>query len=84
MGRICQSKYRSPPPKQNSQYEPIVLGITKASLETDGFLSAASFQETIKILKPHSLKTRFLTRAKNVILGHLLPAGTGFKPPFQL
>jgi DNA-directed RNA polymerase subunit beta' len=49
------------------------------------FLSAASFQETIKILKPPSLKTRFLTRAKeNVILGHLLPAGTGFKPPFQL
>jgi DNA-directed RNA polymerase subunit beta' len=38
------------PSKIKSQYEPIVLGITKASLETDGFLSAASFQETIKIL----------------------------------
>jgi DNA-directed RNA polymerase subunit beta' len=50
------------------------------------FLSAASFQETIKILsQAASLKARFLTRAKeNVILGHLLPAGTGFKPPFQL
>jgi DNA-directed RNA polymerase subunit beta' len=46
------------------------------------FLSAASFQETIKILSQAAFfkKARFLTRAKNVILGHLLPAGTGFKP----
>jgi DNA-directed RNA polymerase subunit beta' len=43
------------PSKIKSQYEPIVLGITKASLETDGFLSAASFQETIKILKSRIL-----------------------------
>jgi DNA-directed RNA polymerase subunit beta' len=47
-------------------------------------LSAASFQETIKILS-RFLKARFLRGLKeNVILGHLLPAGTGFKPPFQL
>jgi DNA-directed RNA polymerase subunit beta' len=57
MGRICQSKYRSP--SQASQYEPIVLGITKASLETDGFLSAASFQETIKILSQAEIFTRY-------------------------
>jgi hypothetical protein len=65
MGRICQSKYRSPSPKQNkSQYEPIVLGITKASLETDG-LSAASFQETIKILSQAAFfKSEIFTRAK--------------------
>lgn len=75
------------PSKIKSQYEPIVLGITKASLETDGFLSAASFQETIKILSQAAFfkKRDFLRGLKeNVILGHLLPAGTGFKPPFQL
>lgn len=74
------------PSKIKSQYEPIVLGITKASLETDGFLSAASFQETIKILSQAAFfkKRDFLRGLKeNVILGHLLPAGTGFKPPFQ-
>jgi hypothetical protein len=75
------------PSKIKSQYEPIVLGITKASLETDGFLSAASFQETIKILSQAAFfkKRDFLRGLKeNVILGHLLPAGTGFKTTFQL
>nr|AYV90002.1 beta'' subunit of RNA polymerase [Capsosiphon fulvescens] len=65
---------------KKSEYEPIVLGITKASLETEGFLSAASFQETIKILSQAAYfkKRDFLRGLKeNVILGHLLPAGTG-------
>jgi hypothetical protein len=49
MGRICQSKYRSPPPKQKkSQYEPIVLGITKASLETDGFYQQQVFKKLLR------------------------------------
>nr|AOC61448.1 beta'' subunit of RNA polymerase [Rhexinema sarcinoideum] len=62
------------------EYEPIVLGITKASLLKAGFLSAASFQETIKILTKAPLFQQgdFLRGLKeNVILGHLIPAGTG-------
>ena len=67
---------------QKANYEPIVLGITKASLEMDGFISAASFQETIKILSRAAIlqKRDFLRGLKeNLILGHLLPAGTGFE-----
>jgi DNA-directed RNA polymerase subunit beta' len=60
---------------------PVLLGITKASLETDSFLSAASFQDTTRVL------TEAATRSKvdslrgfkeNVIMGHIIPAGTGF------
>jgi len=63
-------------------YEPILLGITKASLETKSFISAASFQETTRILARAAIekKTDFLKGLKeNVILGHVIPAGTGFK-----
>ena len=70
----------SPPFCHEIQYEPVVLGLTKASLEKDGFLSAASFQETIKVLTKASLFQRgdFLRGLKeNVIVGHLIPAGTG-------
>jgi len=69
---------------QKAEYEPLVLGITKASLEIDGFISAASFQETIKILTQAAIlqKRDFLRGLKeNLILGHLLPAGTGFDLP---
>ena len=69
-----------------SRYEPIVLGITKASLDTESFLSAASFQETIKVLSHAAFfhKRDFLRGLKeNVILGHLLPVGTGFESHFQ-
>lgn len=62
-------------------YEPILLGITKSSLETKSFISAASFQETTRILARAAVdkKTDFLKGLKeNVILGHLIPAGTGF------
>ena len=62
-------------------YEPLVLGITKASLEVDSFLSAASFQQTTRILSNAALsrKKDFLKGLKeNVILGNLIPAGTGY------
>ena len=61
---------------------PQLLGITKASLHSDSFISAASFQETTKVLTEAALsgKTDNLVGLKeNVILGHLVPAGTGFK-----
>jgi len=60
---------------------PLLLGITKASLQSDSFISAASFQETTKVLTEAALagRTDFLRGLKeNVILGHLIPAGTGF------
>ncbi|MGN0865216.1 MAG: DNA-directed RNA polymerase subunit beta' [Akkermansia sp.] len=61
--------------------EPILLGITKASLKTDSFISAASFQDTTRVLTEASTlgKVDMLEGFKeNVILGHLIPAGTGF------
>lgn len=65
----------------------LLLGITKASLQTDSFLSAASFQETTKVLTEAALagKVDYLTGLKeNVILGHLIPAGTAFHPHLNL
>jgi DNA-directed RNA polymerase subunit beta' len=59
-----------------------LLGITKAAVQSDSFISAASFQETTKVLTEAALagKSDFLVGLKeNVILGHLVPAGTGFK-----
>ncbi len=64
-----------------ADYEPILLGITKASLKTDSFISAASFQDTTRVLTEASTlgKVDLLEGFKeNVILGHLIPAGTGF------
>ena len=66
---------------QEAEYEPVVLGITKASLEAESFISAASFQETTRILSGAAIegKTDFLRGLKErVILGDLIPAGTGF------
>jgi len=60
--------------------EPLVLGITQASLTTDSFISAASFQETTKVLADASVqgKVDYLRGLKeNVIMGRLIPAGTG-------
>ena len=60
--------------------EPLILGITKASLSTDSFISAASFQETTKVLTDASIAgtTDYLRGLKeNVIMGRLIPAGTG-------
>ncbi len=65
----------------------LLLGITKASLQSDSFISAASFQETTKVLTGASLagKTdQLLGLKENVILGHLIPAGTAFKPHLEM
>jgi DNA-directed RNA polymerase subunit beta' len=62
--------------------KPKLLGITKASLSTDSFISAASFQDTTKVLTDASLGGKhdtFRGLKENVILGRLIPAGTGFK-----
>ncbi len=64
-----------------ASYYPILLGITKASLNTDSFISAASFQETTKVLTEAAIsgKLDWLRGLKeNVIIGRLIPAGTGF------
>jgi DNA-directed RNA polymerase subunit beta' len=61
--------------------EPLLMGITKASLQSDSFISAASFQETTKVLTEAALAGRvdhLVGLKENVILGHLIPAGTGF------
>jgi DNA-directed RNA polymerase subunit beta' len=60
----------------------LLLGITKASLQSDSFISAASFQETTKVLTEASLSGKIddlVGLKENVILGHLIPAGTAFK-----
>ena len=64
------------------EWTPIILGITKASLATESFLSAASFQETTKVLTDAALegKSDSLNGLKeNVIIGKLIPASTGLK-----
>lgn len=62
--------------------EPILQGITRASLQTKSFMSAASFQETTKVLNEAAIAGKLddLNGLKeNVIVGHLIPAGTGLK-----
>ena len=66
--------------KQPATYEPLLLGITKASLSTESFISAASFQETTKVLTEAALNSKvdYLRGLKeNVTMGRLIPAGTG-------
>ena len=66
--------------KRPAVFSPLILGITKAALETDSFLSAASFQETTRVLTDAAIKgkTDYLHGLKeNVITGHLIPAGRG-------
>jgi DNA-directed RNA polymerase subunit beta' len=68
--------------KEQATFEPLILGITKASLATESFLSAASFQETTKVLTDAAIegKTDRLHGLKeNVIIGKLIPAATGLK-----
>ncbi len=67
---------------QEATYTPVLLGITKASLATDSFLSAASFQETTRVLTDAAIKGKvdpLLGLKENVIIGKLIPAGTGMK-----
>ena len=71
--------YQAPTPATCSTQ---LLGITKAAVQSDSFISAASFQETTKVLTEAALagKVDYLVGLKeNVILGHLVPAGTGFR-----
>jgi DNA-directed RNA polymerase subunit beta' len=68
--------------EEQATFEPLILGITKASLATESFLSAASFQETTKVLTDASIEgkvDRLLGLKENVIIGKLIPAATGLK-----
>ena len=68
--------------KEKATYEPLILGITKASLATESFLSAASFQETTKVLTDAAIEgkiDRLHGSKENVIIGKLIPAATGLR-----
>ena len=68
--------------KEPATARPVLLGITKASLATDSFLSAASFQETTRVLTDAATKGKvdpLLGLKENVIIGKLIPAGTGMQ-----
>ena len=72
-------EFRDAEPATN---EPVLLGITQAALSTDSFISAASFQETTKVLTDAAIEGKvdhLLGLKENVIMGHLIPAGTGLK-----
>ncbi|HSC47638.1 MAG TPA: DNA-directed RNA polymerase subunit beta', partial [Gammaproteobacteria bacterium] len=67
--------------KQAASYEPVLLGITKASLATESFISAASFQETTRVLTEaavRGMRDELRGLKENVIVGRLIPAGTGY------
>jgi len=77
-GAPCKTKRARPATGRT-----LLLGITKASLSSDSFLSGASFQETTKVLTEASLRgaeDELVGLKENVLLGHLIPAGTGFRP----
>ena len=68
--------------KAPAEGKQVMLGITKASLATDSFLSAASFQETTKVLTEAAINgksDKLIGLKENVIIGKLIPAGTGMK-----
>ena len=68
--------------KQPAEGKQVMLGITKASLATDSFLSAASFQETTKVLTEAAINgkvDKLIGLKENVLIGKLIPAGTGMK-----
>jgi DNA-directed RNA polymerase subunit beta' len=69
--------------KQPARYIEVLLGITKAALETDSFLSASSFQHTIKVLSAAAVASKtdpLFGLKENIMIGKLIPAGTGFEP----
>src|SRR5256884_3993105 len=73
--------------KEQATFEPLILGITKASLATESFLSAASFQETTKVLTDAAIEgkiDRLHGLKENVIIGKLIPAATGLKQYRQI
>jgi DNA-directed RNA polymerase subunit beta' len=72
---------------EEATFEPLILGITKASLATESFLSAASFQETTKVLTDAAIEgkvDRLNGLKENVIIGKLIPAATGLKQYRQI
>ena len=82
---LLQVRYINDVIQKNNKFEatyiPVLCGITKASLLTDSFISASSFQETTKVLMAAAIKGKvdWLRGLKeNVIIGRLIPAGTGF------
>jgi len=83
-GGTPPTKDRKPKP---ATAKTLLLGITKASLQSESFISAASFQETTKVLTEAALSgavDRLVGLKENVILGHLIPAGTAFKPYLEM
>jgi DNA-directed RNA polymerase subunit beta' len=69
--------------KRPARFVEVLLGVTKASLNTDSFLSASSFQHTIKVLAGAAIESKedpLFGLKENVIIGKLIPAGTGFEP----
>ena len=78
------AKSKKPKP---ARAKTLLLGITKASLQSESFISAASFQETTKVLTEAALSgavDMLVGLKENVILGHLIPAGTAFNPHLNL
>ena len=72
---------------KEAQADPVLLGITKASLASNSFVSAASFQETTRVLTEAATTSKIddLRGLKeNVIIGHMIPAGTGLQAPEKL
>ena len=73
--------------KQPASFKPLLLGITKAAIQAESFIAAASFQETTKVLTEAALagkRDELLGLKENVIVGHMVPAGTGFKKYLQM
>ncbi|HUR38374.1 MAG TPA: DNA-directed RNA polymerase subunit beta', partial [Planctomycetota bacterium] len=68
--------------KKPATFKPLLLGVTKAAIQSESFIAAASFQETTKVLTDAALSGRrdeLVGLKENVIVGHMVPAGTGFK-----
>jgi DNA-directed RNA polymerase subunit beta' len=75
-----ENERRAKKKESEATFEPVLLGITKASLTTQSFISAASFQETTRVLTDAAIrgaKDNLLGLKENIIIGHLIPAGSG-------
>jgi DNA-directed RNA polymerase subunit beta' len=73
--------------KKTATFKPLLLGVTKAAIQSESFIAAASFQETTKVLTDAALAGRrddLQGLKENVIVGHMVPAGTGFKRYLQM
>ena len=80
MQKNMELRSKGEPELQPATFEPLLLGITKASLTTDSFISAASFQETTRVLTDAATRGKrdeLRSLKENVIMGHLISAGTG-------